>query len=103
MKIVLRTNFTIAMMYCTLEATRPFATHLERKGEGRRNGMTLVIMVPSSQAVVKSGANPGTLSGAHKKSFNIKLQSSDVIFLLLPLWESERRRTKTLWRKYKLK
>lgn len=27
MKIVLRTNFTIAMMYCTLEATRPFAAH----------------------------------------------------------------------------
>lgn len=27
MKIVLRTHFTIAMMYCTLEATRPFAAH----------------------------------------------------------------------------
>lgn len=33
MKIVLRTNFTIAMMDCTLEATRPLAAHLWGKEE----------------------------------------------------------------------
>lgn len=56
MKIVLRTNFTIAMMYCTLEATRPFAAHLS--GNEKKNGMTLAIMI-SNQTHIGVGTVEG--------------------------------------------
>lgn len=70
MKIVLRTNFTIAMMYCTLEATRPLAAHLS--GKEKKNGMTLAIMISIRTHGVgpgEGGGSLGTVEGRARRSW----------------------------------